>query len=85
MKYSLHPLPSRVCVVCVAPSHVLFSEPGLESETVSVDFHIGKTDRTKNQVSGKRKKVCECMRWPTKSHDSYKKAFASSLDPSIAQ
>lgn len=51
--------------MCVAPSHVLFSEPGLESEIVSVDFHIGKTDRTKNQVSGKRKKVCECMCWPT--------------------
>lgn len=46
--------PSRICVVCVAPSHVLF-EPAPGLEILSVDFHFGRTDRTKNQVSGKGK------------------------------
>ena len=46
--------PSRICVVCVAPSHVLF-EPAPGLEILSVDFHFGRTDRTKNQVSGKTK------------------------------
>ena len=46
--------PSRICVVCVAPSHVLF-EPAPGLEILSVDFHFGRTDRTKNQVFGKTK------------------------------
>ena len=43
----------RVCIVCLAPSHVLLSEH--KGEILSVDYQIGKVDRLKNQVSGKRK------------------------------
>lgn len=43
----------RVCVVCLAPSHALLTNPDLE--IVSIDFHIGNVDRQDNKVSGKRK------------------------------
>ena len=43
----------RVCVVCIAPNHELLREP--EVAIKEIDFQIGKHDRTKSQVSGKRK------------------------------
>ena len=43
----------RVCIVCLAPSHVLLNE--FAGEILSVDYQIGNIDRRKNQVSGKRK------------------------------
>ena len=46
---------SRICVVCLAPSHRLLTEPGVE--IMSVDYQIGKVDRTRIEVSGKRKSM----------------------------
>ena len=43
----------RICIVCLAPSHVLLTEPGIEVS--EVDYKIGKVDRAQNKVSGKRK------------------------------
>ena len=39
--------------MCLAPSHVLLTEPGIEVS--GVDYQIGKVDRAQNKVSGKRK------------------------------
>ena len=54
-------LHNRVCVICLAPTHPLVNDPALEVFTV--EFQIGKTDRTKNHTSGKFKneyfrKIC---------------------------
>ena len=48
--YALH---NRVCVICLAPTHPLVNDPALEISTI--EFQIGKTDRTKNHTSGKFK------------------------------
>lgn len=42
-----------VCVVCLAPTHPLMIDTTLQ--IVSVEFQIGRTDRTKNKPSGKSK------------------------------
>lgn len=42
-----------VCVVCLAPTHPLMIDTTLQ--IVSVEFQIGRTDRTKNKPSGKLK------------------------------
>lgn len=49
----------RVCVVCLAPSHPLLTNPDLE--ITSIDFQIGSVDRQDNKVSGKRKNKLESL------------------------
>ena len=49
----------RVCVVCLAPSHPLLTNPDLE--ITSIDFQIGNVDRQDNKVSGKRKNKLESL------------------------
>ncbi|KAL5496963.1 hypothetical protein EMCRGX_G013344 [Ephydatia muelleri] len=44
---------NKVCVVCIAPNHELLREP--EVAIKEIDFQMGKHDRSKSQVSGKRK------------------------------
>ena len=43
----------RACVICLAPSHPLFSQPNME--IMEIDFDIGKVDRRDNITFGKRK------------------------------
>lgn len=42
-----------LCVIGLAPSHIAFKDEG---GITSVDFNVGKSDRTAVKVSGKRKK-----------------------------
>lgn len=44
----------RLCVIGLAPHHVAFKDKG---GIVSVDFNVGKSDRSGIKVTGKRKKV----------------------------
>lgn len=44
----------RLCVIGLAPHHVAFKDAG---GIVSVDFNVGKSDRSGTKVTGKRKKV----------------------------
>ena len=44
----------RLCVIGLAPHHVALKENG---GIVSVDFNVGKSDRSGIKVTGKRKKV----------------------------
>ena len=39
--------------MCIAPNHELLREPKVAIK--EIDFQIGKHDRSKSQVSGKRK------------------------------
>lgn len=43
-----------MCVIGLATGHVAFKDKG---GIVSVDFNVGKTDRSSIKVTGKRKKV----------------------------
>lgn len=43
-----------LCVVGLAPTHVTFKDKG---GVTSVDFNVGKSDRSGIKVTGKRKKV----------------------------
>lgn len=45
----------RLCVIGLAPTHVAFKDKG---GITSVDFNVGKSDRSGIKVTGKRKKVC---------------------------
>lgn len=44
----------RLCVIGLLPTHLGFKDKG---GIASVDFNVGKSDRSGNKVSGKRKKV----------------------------
>lgn len=44
----------RLCVIGLAPTHVAFKDKG---GITSVDFNVGKSDRSGIKVTGKRKKV----------------------------
>lgn len=48
----------RLCVVGLAPHHLAFKDKG---GVVSVDFNVGKSDRSGIKVTGKRKKVNFCF------------------------
>lgn len=45
--------PNGLCVVGLAPTHLAFKDEG---GIISVDFNVGKTDRSGIKVTGKRKK-----------------------------
>lgn len=51
----------RLCVVGLAPHHLAFKD---KEGIVSVDFNVGKSDRSGIKVTGKRKKVNFCFRLP---------------------
>ncbi|KAH9625470.1 hypothetical protein KSS87_008133 [Heliosperma pusillum] len=44
---------NRLCVIGLAPSHVALQPPG---GVTSVDFNVGKSDRSEFKVTGKRKR-----------------------------
>lgn len=44
----------RLCIIGLATTHVAFKDEGGVS---SVDFNVGKSDRSGIKVTGKRKKV----------------------------
>jgi hypothetical protein len=44
----------RLCVVGLAPTHVVFKEEGV---ITTVDSNVGKSDRSEMKVTGKRKRV----------------------------
>ncbi|CAO2041297.1 unnamed protein product [Urochloa humidicola] len=45
--------PNGLCVVGLAPAHVVFKEEG---GITTVDFNVGKSDRSEMKVTGKRKR-----------------------------
>lgn len=45
---------TRLCVIGLAPSHVALKE---DSGITTVDFNVGKYDRSEMKVTGKRKRV----------------------------
>ncbi|XP_021315011.1 FAM206 family protein [Sorghum bicolor] len=45
--------PNGLCVVGLAPAHVVFKEEGA---ITAVDFNVGKSDRSEMKVTGKRKR-----------------------------
>ncbi|GAA0166982.1 hypothetical protein LIER_22017 [Lithospermum erythrorhizon] len=49
----VHRHPNGLCVIGLAPTHIAFKDKG---GITSVDFNVGKSDRTHFKVSGKRKK-----------------------------
>lgn len=50
----------RLCVIGLAAHHVAFKDKG---GIVSVDFNVGKSDRSGIKVTGKRKKVGSLPCW----------------------
>ena len=49
----------RLCVVGLAPAHVVFKEEGV---ITAVDFNVGKSDRSEMKVTGKRKRVTRLLK-----------------------
>jgi hypothetical protein len=49
----------RLCVVGLAPAHVVFKEEGA---ITAVDFNVGKSDRSEMKVTGKRKRVTRLLK-----------------------
>ncbi|XP_020519110.1 protein Simiate isoform X7 [Amborella trichopoda] len=47
----------RLCVIGLAPTHASLSEGGV----TSVDFNVGKSDRSEIKVTGKRKKNAQLL------------------------
>lgn len=45
-------------MIGLAPAHVAFKDNG---GITAVDFNVGKSDRSVNKVTGKRKKVLMCV------------------------
>lgn len=47
----------RLCVIGLAATHIALNEPG---GVTSVDFNVGKSDRSEIKATGKRKRVSCC-------------------------